>query len=262
MQDRPIGVFDSGVGGLTILSDLQKLLPNEHYVYVADQAFSPYGKRSLKELQERVTKTTSFLLSKHCKTIVVACNTATVGTIRELRRKFKTPIIGVVPVIKVLAKISKTKKTAVFATPSTIKSIYLDLLISEFGEGISVKKEGETGLEVLIEEGEIESPKIKTILKKHLIPLITSGVDAIALGCTHYPFIKDKMQQITGSSIKILDSGGAVARQTRRVLEVENLISLEKKEKDWYYTTGNALKFDTVVKKLTGKKINSTHVRI
>jgi glutamate racemase len=262
MQNRPIGVFDSGVGGLTILSDLQKLLPHEQYIYVADQAFAPYGKMSLKELQERTEKITSFLLSKQCKIIVIACNTATVSTVKELRKKFKAPIIGIVPVIKVLAKVSKTKKTAVFATPATIKSIYLDLLISEFGKGINVKKEGETGLETLIEAGDIESSKITGILKKHLLPLKNSGVDTIALGCTHYPFLRKQMQEILGAKVKILDSGGAVARQTKRVLEAENLLSLEKHRKDWYYTTGESLQFDAVVKKLTGKNIISIHIRI
>ncbi len=262
MQDRPIGIFDSGVGGLTILSELQKLLLQERFIYVADLAFAPYGRRTLKEVQTRSKNITEFLISKHAKLIVVACNTASTGAIKTLRKDFEKPIIGVVPVIKQLAAVTKSKKTAVLATPSTVKSIYMDLLISEFGKDIAIYKEGNTGLESLIETGNLEDPKIKAILKKHVIPLKKLGVDAIALGCTHYPFIKDQIQEVAGPNIQILDSGGAVARQTKRVLEAENLLALEKTDKDWYYTTGDALAFNNAVKKLTGKIINSEHERI
>ncbi len=262
MNDRPIGVFDSGVGGLTILSELQKLLPNESFIYVADQAFAPYGKRSITELQTRTKAVSEFLISKHAKIIVVACNTASTTSLKELRKTFKKPIIGVVPVIKYLTEHSKTRKAAVFATPVTIKSIYMDLLISKFGKDLKVHKVGDSGLEHLIEEGDLENPKIKTALKKHLLPLKTEGVDAIALGCTHYPFLKAQMEEILGPDIQVFDSGGAVARHTKRILEAENLLALEKSGKDWYYTTGDSLKLDDVVFKLTNKTIRSVHTRI
>lgn len=262
MQDNPIGIFDSGVGGLTILSEIQKLLPNETFIYVADQAFAPYGKRTLKELNARTSAITEFLISKHAKLIVVACNTASTSSIKTLRQNFNKPIIGVVPVIKSLSQVSKTRKVAVLATPVTIKSIYLDLLISEFGKNLSVYKEGETGLEELIEAGDLDNPKIEEKLKKHLLSLKKSGVDAIALGCTHYPFLKQQMQDIVGPGVQILDSGGAVAHQTKRILEAENLLSLEKIQKDWYYTTGDALQFSQVAEKLTRNKITAVHVRI
>ena len=262
MQDRPIGVFDSGVGGLTILSELKKLLPHESFIYVADQTFAPYGRRSITELQNRTKNVTEFLISKHAKLIVVACNTASTSSIKTLRKSFKKPIIGVVPVIKYLAETSTTRKVAVLATPITIKSIYLDLLISEFGKNLTIYKEGDTGLETIIETGNLQDPRITPILKKHLIPLKKLGVDAIALGCTHYPFLKKQMQEIVGPGIQILDSGGAVARQTKRILESENLSSLEKSSQDWYYTTGKAMDFNDIVLKLTGEHINAEHVRI
>lgn len=262
MNDRPIGIFDSGVGGLTILLELQRLLPKESFIYVADQAFAPYGKRSITELQTRTKSITEFLISKHAKLIVVACNTASISSIKVLRKEFKKPIIGVVPVVKYLSEFSKTKKVAILATPVTIKSIYLDLLISEFGKGLTIYKEGGTGLEELIEQGDLSNPKIKAILKKHLIPLKKQGIDAVALGCTHYPFLKKQMEEILGTDITVLDSGGAVARQTKRVLTAENLLSLEKTSKDWYYTTGDSKKFDETVKNLTGMIIKSEHTRI
>lgn len=262
MQDRPIGIFDSGVGGLSVLLELKKLLPNETFIYVADTAFYPYGKRSITELENRAKDISEFLISKHVKLIVVACNTASTSTIKLLRKSFNKPFIGVVPVIKYLSQVSVTRKAAVLATPVTTKSIYLDLLISEFGKGLTIYKEGSTGLENLVEAGDLDNPKIKLILKKHLIPLKKLGVDAIALGCTHYPFLKTQMQEIVGPEVQILDSGGAVARQTKKVLEAENLLSLEKLGKDWYYTTGEAIKFDAVAKSLTGEDVRSEHTRI
>lgn len=262
MKDRPIGVFDSGVGGLTILAELKKLLPHESFIYVADSAFAPYGKRSITELQNRTKSVTEFLISKHCKLIVVACNTASTSSIKTLRKSFKKPIIGVVPVIKYLAETSITRKAAVLATPITIKSIYLDLLISEYGNDLTIYKEGNSGLEGIIETGDLRDPRITPLLKKHLIPLKKLGVDVIALGCTHYPFLKKQMKEIVGPKVKILDSGGAVARQTKRVLETENLFSLEKTQKDWYYTTGKAAVFAETVKKLTGEDIDVESTRI
>nr|MBP9815107.1 aspartate/glutamate racemase family protein [Candidatus Levybacteria bacterium] len=143
MNNSPIGIFDSGVGGLTVLSEIEKLLPEENFIYLADQAFAPYGKRTISELQERTKRVSKFLIEKNVKLIVVACNTASTSSIKYLRKNFPVPFIGVVPVIKTLASVSETKKTAVLATPITTKSIYLDLLISEFGQDITVYKVGD-----------------------------------------------------------------------------------------------------------------------
>jgi glutamate racemase len=262
MQDRPIGIFDSGVGGLTILSEIEKILPQENFIYLADQAFAPYGKRTISELQERTKQVSEFLIGKNVKLIVVACNTASTSSIKYLRKNFSIPLIGVVPVIKTLASVSKTKKTAVLATPITTKSIYLDLLISEFGQNITVYKVGDTGLEGIIEKGDLSDPKISTILKKHMEPLKKRGVDSIALGCTHYPFLKDKLQEAAGKNIQILDSGGAVARQVKLVLTQEKLLSTAKRGEDWYYTTGATLEFQDKVKNLTGKQIKAVHTKL
>lgn len=262
MNNSSIGIFDSGVGGLTILSELQKLLPNESFVYVADVAFAPYGKRSITEVQTRTEKVSQFLLTQHVKLIVVACNTASTSSIKNLRKKIHIPVIGVVPVIKSLALVSKTKKAAVFATPLTIKSIYMDLLISKFGAGLTIYKEGNTGLESIIEKGDLSNSEIPKILKKHFLPLQKAGIDAIALGSTHFAFLRKQIQEVVGENVTIFDSGGAIARQVKRVLEAENLSSLKKTGEDVYYTTGEALNLDNVVEKLIGKKIKTIHKRI
>ncbi len=253
MNNQPIGIYDSGVGGLSVLKELKKLLPRESFAYVADQKYVPYGGKTTKELHKLSSNIVGFLISQKVKVIVVACNTSTVHSISFLRKKFTLPIIGTVPVIKTLANITKTKKTAVFSTPATAKSLYLTKLIDKFAKGIKVYKIGGTGLEGLIEEGDIYSDKIKKILKKHLLPLKDKGVDAVALGCTHYPFLRDQIEKLIGDTMQIVDSGLAVARRTREILK-DNKSLANKKGKDCYYTTGDKERFEIALNNLLGKE--------
>lgn len=261
MNNQSIGVFDSGVGGLSVLLEIQKELPFENSIFVADQAYVPYGRKSKDELIERVGKIMDFFVEKEVKAVVVACNTATVYTIDEMRKRYKMPIIGTVPVIKVIARMTRTGKTAVFSTPATAKSPYLAKLIEEFAPNIVVEKVGGSNLEELIENGSINDPAIVERLKFHLLPLVKEGVDTIALGCTHYPFLKEKIKRIVGSKVKIVDSGGAVARRLEFVLEQEKLLSV-KKGLDLYYTTGDEKKFERVASELTNREIKATHVNL
>lgn len=259
MNNRPIGFFDSGVGGLSILIEAQKLLPNESTVFLADQKNVPYGGKTKKELLEFVEKAMEFFLENNVKAVVFACNTATVYTIDEMREKFEIPIIGTVPVIKTLANITKTGKTAVFSTPATAKSEYLKDLIRKFAKEIEVKTIGGSNLEELVEKGNLENPEIEKILEGHLRPLVEENVDAIALGCTHYPFLRDKIEKIVGRNVMVVDSGGAVARRLKEVLTNNNALSGEK-EFEKYYTTGDKSKFERVSKELMGKKIEAEQV--
>lgn len=254
MDNRPIGIFDSGVGGLSVFSEIEKLLPYENFVFIADQLHVPYGKKTKKELETLAARIAKFLIDKNVKAIVVACNTATVYTIDYLRSKFPLPIIGTVPVIKTIAAISRNKKAAVFSTPATTKSPYLKNLIRKFANGCQIFTIGGSGLEEMVEEGKITGTKIDSILKKNLLPLQERGVDAIALGCTHYPFLKEKIQKIIGSKVAIVDSGGAVARRTKQVLFNENLLS-NKKFKDIFYTTGDPNRFKKIAETLLKKRL-------
>lgn len=257
MDNRPIGVFDSGVGGLTILQEVKKLLPKENFIFVADQKNVPYGGKTKKQLQNYVDKIMSFFVQQNVKIVVVACNTATVYAIDFMREKYKIPIIGTVPVVKTLGKISKTKKTAVFSTPATAKSVYLKDLIKKFADGMTVYRVGGTGLEELIETGDLKNKKIDKILHQSLEPLLKNQVDAIALGCTHYPFLTRQIQKIVGKNIQIVDSGGAVARRTKFILE-NNKILGSKRQEDFYYTTGDKERFTRALKLLLKK--NFKHV--
>jgi len=259
MNNQSIGVFDSGVGGLSILLELQKVLTNETFIFVADQAYVPYGRKTKDELVDRVGKIMDYFMQQKVKAVVVACNTATVYTIDEMRKKYNVPIIGTVPVIKVIARMTRTGKTAVFSTPATAKSQYLDDLIKKYAPNIVVEKVGGSNLEELIENGGLRSEEIKKRLKFHLLPLVEKGVDVIALGCTHYPFLKNRIKWIVGSKVKIVDSGGAVARRTLEVLTQEGALSSQK-EKDLYYTTGDKKKFMAVATELTENVIEAEHM--
>lgn len=256
MDNRPIGIFDSGVGGLSVLREIHSLLPNETTLYVADQERAPYGKKPKEKLIERADKIMQFFISKNVKAVVIACNTATIYTVDEMRGKFKVPVIGTVPVVKVLSKATKTGKTAVFSTPGTAKSEYLQNLISKFASNIDVEIVGGSNLEELIEKGDLNSPYVQEVLEHHLKPLVEKDVDAIALGCTHYPFLKDQIQKIVGENVLVVDSGGAVARQTHRILEQNSALAVQK-EADWYYTTGDAQQFRDVAEGLLHQKLQN-----
>lgn len=252
MDNRPIGIFDSGVGALTILREVKKLLPLENFIFVADQGNVPYGGKTQKQLQAYADKIMVFLTQKDVKAVIIACNTATVYAIDFLREKYKIPIIGTVPVVKTIANLTQTRKTAVFSTPATAKSPYLQKLIDKFAPGVTVYRVGGTGLEELIETGDLENKEIDKILHESLEPLLKKNVDAIALGCTHYPFLRDKIEKIVGKNVQVVDSGGAVARRTKVIL-TNNQILGDKRTEDFYYTTGDKQKFNKAVKSLLKK---------
>jgi glutamate racemase len=252
MDNQAIGIFDSGVGGLSVLQEIQRLLPLENFIFVGDQGNMPYGGKTREQIQNYTDKIMVFLTKKNVKAVVVACNTATVYAIDFLREKYKIPIIGTVPVVKTIANITKTRKTAVFSTPATTKSPYLADLINKFAPEITVYKVGGTGLEELIETGDLKSKKIDKILNESLEPLLTKNVDAIALGCTHYPFLRNKIEKIVGKKVQVVDSGGAVARRVKVIL-TNNQILGNKRAEDFYYTTGDKQKFKKAIKSLLKK---------
>lgn len=260
MDNRPIGIFDSGVGGLSILLEIKKILSQETFVFVADQSFVPYGEKTPEQLVDRVSKIVDFFVQKNVKAIVMACNTATVYTIDEMRKKTSLPLVGTVPVVKTLSLISKTRRAAILSTPATAKSPYLESLIKEFAPDLEVIRVGGSSLEELVEEGELDSPEIEAILLQELPPLVNQGVDAIALGCTHYPFLRNRIEQIVGPGVRVVDSGEAVAKQLLSVLEENNILSINKGE-DEYYTTGEEKRFKRVAEKVMDTELSrSTHI--
>ncbi len=261
-SDKPIGVFDSGVGGLSILIELKKLLPKENFVYLADQAYIPYGEKGKQELIDRCSSVADYFIENHkIKIMVVACNTATANAIQALRKKYFFPIIGTIPGVKPAAEKTKSKTIAVLSTPSTSRSYALKKLIKDNCQGTSVLNIGCKDLVGVVEEGSLDGLKVDTLLKKYLERIKSSNADYLVLGCTHYPFLGGAITGILGSKVKLVDSGKAIAVRTKSLLQ-KNKILNKSKGRDTYLTTGSPVKFSKVASKLLKKKIKGFGVAI
>ncbi|MBD0852243.1 glutamate racemase [Maribacter arenosus] len=225
MNNHPIGIFDSGVGGTSIWKEINALLPHEHTVYLADSKNAPYGEKSKDEIIELCIKNTEFLLQEGCKLIVVACNTATTNAIDYLRAHYKVPFIGIEPAIKPAALQSESKKVGVLATKGTLSSLLFHSTSENHANGIRIIEQVGTGLVPLIERGKVDSPETKALLEKYLNPMVASGIDYLVLGCTHYPYLLPVLRELLPNHVKIIDSGEAVARQTKAVLVKNDLLT-------------------------------------
>lgn len=251
MNNRPIGILDSGLGGLTIWKEIINNLPKESTIYIGDSLNTPYGKKSPNEIYSLSKKLINFLLKKNVKAIVVACNAITVSCIDQLRSDFpQIPIIGTVPVVKTAVEVTKNKKIGILSTTTTAKSDYQKKLIKKFASNCKVFVHGTDDLVPLIEKGEFGGEKLKKILQKILSTFQKEQVDTLALACTHFPFIRREIENILGKKVILLDSGTAIGRQVKRILENNNTLSEKKKPKYEFFTTGNDQVFTKVAKTL------------
>jgi len=245
-QNKPIGIFDSGVGGTSIWKEIHQLLPFENTIFLADSKNAPYGNKSEEEIIQLSIKNTEKLLEMGSKIIVVACNTATTNAIQILREKYDVPLIGIEPAIKAAALLTVSKSIGILATKGTLSSSLFHQTASSFAKNISVVEIIGEGLVPLIESGEISGSKITKLLEKFVAPMITAKVDCIVLGCTHYPYLIPMLQKLIPENIKIIDSGEAVARQTKKVLQDNSLLNNKAKKPDLQFFTNansNTLQF-------------------
>ena len=217
-KNNPIGLFDSGVGGTSIWKEVHALLPNENTIYLADSKNAPYGLKTKDEIIHLSCKNTELLLEENCKIIVVACNTATTNAIKELRAKYDVPFIGIEPAIKPAAINTKTGNIGVLATKGTLSSNLFNITSNDYCSKINIIEKNGDGLVEMIENGILNGTEIEDLLRKFLNPMIKSNIDHLVLGCTHYPLIKDSIIKILPSNVKILESGGAVAKQTKKII--------------------------------------------
>ena len=223
-----IGVFDSGVGGLTLLPALQFILPHEQFLYVSDDAHAPYGGKSKEEITERCNIVVQSLIDKGCKIIIVACNTATTNAIETLRATYSIPFIGIEPAIKPAALKSKTKVLGVLATQGTLSSALFAKTSAAFTQDIFVIEQIGSGLVEAIETGSLDNPKLTKLVRSYINPMLGQEMDILVLGCTHYPFLLPLLKKILPTNIQIIDSAEAVAKQTHRILEKNQLICQTK----------------------------------
>jgi glutamate racemase len=230
MSTRPIGIFDSGVGGTSILKEIHALLPNENCIYLADSKNAPYGNKSKNEIIALSIKNTELLLSRGCKIIVVACNTATTNAIAHLRATYNVSFIGIEPAIKPAALNTQTKTVGILATKGTLSSELFHETSDLYAHNIDVIEQVGDGIVPLIESGKLNSNEMKSLLESYINPMIERDIDHLVLGCTHYPYLIPILRKLLPENVNIIDSGLAVARQTKAVLTKENILNSSNEE--------------------------------
>ncbi|MGJ8591078.1 MAG: glutamate racemase [Aquaticitalea sp.] len=240
MSTQAIGIFDSGIGGTSIFQEIHALLPCENTIYLADSFNAPYGNKNQTEIINLSIKNTELLIKKNCKLIVVACNTATTNAIKTLRATYDIPFIGIEPAIKPAALQTKTKSIGILATKGTLSSELFHTTTNLYSDGIHVIEQVGEGIVQLIEEGKTYGDQMQILLKGYLEPMITADIDYLVLGCTHYPYLMPLLLEMLPKHVKIIDSGEAVARQTKAVLEKHQLLNSERiKSNNQFFTNGN-----------------------
>ncbi len=254
----PIGVFDSGMGGLSIVAEMRRALPHEDIIYYADNSNCPYGGRTDEWLRNRALEISDFLLSQGAKTVVVACNTASAAGLEHLRARQVVPIVGLVPAVKPAVEATKTGVIGVLSTRGTMRGRLLADVVERFAMPADVRviSSAPTGLVEAVERGELSSPETYAAVCGAVLPMVEQGVDAIVLGCTHYPFLTPIIQEIAGSGVQIIDSSLGVALQTMRVLEGKRLAREgERKGNLLVYTSGDPVAVRPVVWQLVGEDV-------
>ena len=239
-----VGIFDSGVGGLSVWKEIIKIMPSNNYIYVSDSAYCPYGPRPQSEIIDRARTITTFLIDKGADIIVVACNTATAAAIKTLREEFTIPFIGMEPAVKPAALCSKTGVIGVLATKGTLSGTLYNQTLKTYANGIEVVEREGIGLVALVEEGKLNGDETDRLLRKYITPMLEKGADQIVLGCTHYPFLLEAIKQITGNNVEIIDPAPAVAKHLYDVLEHMQGDKLDYEQfkptkTTMFYTTGN-----------------------
>lgn len=261
---HPIGIFDSGVGGLTVLRAIRQLIPEVPLLYLADQAHVPYGPRPLKEVRHFSEAITRYLLDHAARLIVVACNTASAAALKYLRSIYpEVPFVGMEPAVKPAVEFTRSRVVGILATHATFQGELYASVVERFGQGVKLLQSTCPGLVNQIEIGALDSPDTRHILEDTLRPMLNKGIDTVVLGCTHYPFVIPLIQQITGPGVRVIDPAPAVARQAQRLLVAGNLLDLDvNPEADkrlnshellHFATTGDAARLERMLYSLLGE---------
>ena len=238
---NPIGIFDSGVGGISVLRAIREQMPAESVIYFGDQGHIPYGLRTMEQIRNFSETITGFLLAQDAKIIVVACNTASAAALKHLREKFPTiEFVGMEPAIKPAAEHTHTHKVGVLATPATFQGALYASVVERFAKGVELFQSTCPGLVQQIEQGNLEGEETRRILEDALLPMLEKKIDTVVLGCTHYPFVIPFIQQIVGDKVRVIDPAPAVARQTGRLLEAGGMRTPSRSKGEVkFYTSGD-----------------------
>jgi glutamate racemase len=258
----PIGVFDSGAGGLTILSALRRELPQEHYIYFGDTSHCPYGTRNEAEITELALRACRFMIKQGVKLIVVACNTASQAALNTLRATFSLPFVGVVPAVKPAARFTKRGRIGVAATNQAARATYLRQLIDDYASGVQVYAVGCPELVTLVEHGDFDGPLVEETLHQSLRPLLVNDIDVLVLGCTHFPALRPTIEKVVGPHVLVIDSGSAIARRTHSILDAAGIVhpGYEGLGRLQVWCSGDASAFSQVASKLLGYSVIAQQV--
>lgn len=247
MNESPIGVFDSGVGGLSVLHDIRALLPSESLLYVADSGFVPYGEKSPEVIKARSRAIAEFLLARGAKALVLACNTATAAAVADLRNRYSLPIIGMEPAVKPATLATRSGVVGVLATTGTLRSAKFAALLDRFAGSVQVLTQPCPGLVECVERGELSGPVVTELLVRYTHPLLMEGCDTLILGCTHYPFLRPVLQEILPADVRLVDTGAAVARQLHAQLTWTGKLAIGPAAPTQFWTSGDRLALERVL---------------
>ncbi|MEP0804031.1 MAG: glutamate racemase [Chloroflexota bacterium] len=253
--DSPIGIFDSGVGGLSVLRAIRAQMPEEAVLYFGDQGHIPYGPRPMEQIRTFSEAITNFLLARGAKIIVVACNTASAAALRDLREKFPAvQFVGMEPAVKPAAETTQTGRVGVLATPATFQGALYASVVERFANGVELFQDTCPGLVQQIEQGDLNGGKTRRILEDALLPMLKQNIDTVVLGCTHYPFVIPLIQEIAGEKVRVIDPAPAVARQVKRLLEAGGLRSVSPSRGEVrFYTSGSPEALKSLLPALLGE---------
>lgn len=244
----PVGIFDSGIGGLSVLRQIRETLPRENIIYIADSRHMPYGDKPGAYVEQRSIELTRFLLTQAAKAVVVACNTATAAAIATLRTMFAIPFVGVEPGVKPALSLTRSGVVGVLATEETLKSRKFETLVNRFNGAYRFVTQACPGLVQQVERLELTGPATRELLQRYVSAVLEKGADTIVLGCTHYPFVAPLIEEIAGPHVPVVDTGGAVAKEVNRRLSETGLLN-QTASTGWerFYTSGDAEQMRRVV---------------
>ena len=255
VSNSPIGIFDSGVGGISVLRAIREQMTHESVIYFGDQGHIPYGSRPMEQIRSFSEAITNFLLEKNAKIIVVACNTASAAALKYLREKFPdVKFVGMEPAVKPAAEHTHTGMVGVLATPATFQGALYASVVERFANGVELLQDTCPGLVQQIEKGKLDGAETRRILEDALLPMLEKNIDTVVLGCTHYPFVIPLIQQIVGNKVRVIDPAPAVARQIRRLLEAAEMRSASKSKGELkFYTSGDPALLKSILPLLLGE---------
>ncbi len=250
-----IGVFDSGVGGLSVLQHIRDALPNERLIYVADSGHIPYGNKSPGYIELRAHTITRFLIEQGADAIVVACNTATAASVASLRSRFPLPIVGMEPAVKPAVAATRSGVVGVLATIGTLESARFAALLERYGEEVEIVTQGCPGLVEQVELGDLTGPRTRELIERYTSPLLAQGADTLILGCTHYPFLAPLIQAVASESVTLVDTGAAVARQLQRRIQIELPTRTRGDGTATFFSSGEIDAASRILSALWGQKV-------